>query len=184
MGLDMTKIGNFVTQTPPGPDFEVAAKITLSEDVEGGEANIPGDTGGFTKYGISSKAYPNEDIANMTPQRARYLAKRDYWFPLRADMISSQKIANNLFDFAFHHGVRGVVKKIQILLHWEYGFAGKVDGIMGSQTLSYINQIIAAGQGPASDLHIKLLQRRIQYYLDTAKPNVLKGFIRRASFFF
>ena len=37
---------------------------------EGGYVNNPADPGGETKYGISRRAYPGEDIANMTVERA------------------------------------------------------------------------------------------------------------------
>lgn len=41
--------------------------------------NDPDDPGGETKYGISKRAYPNEDIKNLTPERALELYEKDYW---------------------------------------------------------------------------------------------------------
>lgn len=178
MPIDIKSLGQCVTT---GSLFHIAATITMGE--EGGVANIPGDTGGLTNFGISSTAYPNEDITNMTPARAQFLAQRDYWFPLRADMINCQMIANNLFDFAFHHGVRSVVKKLQFCLVKYFGFTGAIDGLMGNETLTKVNQLIASGQGVAWALHQKLMRMRIEYYVSTAKDNVLKGFINRAALF-
>ena len=46
---------------------------------EGGYVNDPTDTGGETKYGISKRAYPDEDIKELTVERAKELYKKDYW---------------------------------------------------------------------------------------------------------
>ena len=40
---------------------------------EGGYTSGIGDPGGETKYGISKRAYPNEDIRNLSLARARQL---------------------------------------------------------------------------------------------------------------
>ena len=49
--------------------------------------NDPDDPGGLTKYGISKKAYPNEDIANLTLERAKELFRRDYWKVCFCDIL-------------------------------------------------------------------------------------------------
>lgn len=41
--------------------------------------NDPHDPGGETKYGISKKAYPKEDIKNLTEERALEIYEKDYW---------------------------------------------------------------------------------------------------------
>jgi lysozyme family protein len=46
---------------------------------EGGYSNDLDDAGGETNFGISKRAYPNEDIKNMTKERATELYVRDYW---------------------------------------------------------------------------------------------------------
>lgn len=58
-------------------------------DFEGGskQTNDPDDPGGLTKYGISQKAYPNEDITNLTIDRAKALYKRDYWDKVNGDEL-------------------------------------------------------------------------------------------------
>ena len=45
---------------------------------EGGYVNDPKDRGGETKYGISKRSYPGEDIAGMTLGRAKEIYLRDY----------------------------------------------------------------------------------------------------------
>lgn len=58
-------------------------------DFEGGsrQTNDPDDPGGLTKYGISRKAYPDEDIAHLTESRAKELYKRDYWDKVNGDEL-------------------------------------------------------------------------------------------------
>lgn len=170
-----------ITAVTVGSDFKQAWGVT--SDFEGGEVNDPDDPGGHTKYGISKRAYPNEDIGALTPERASHLAQRDYWFPLRLDALNCQMVAGNLFDFALHHGVRGVGKKIQIVLAKYFGFHGVVDGIIGSFTIGYINELLSSSQAAPFALHQALVKSRMEYYLQTAKPKYLEGFIRRATYF-
>lgn len=156
--------------------FEPA--IAISFENEGGYANDPNDPGGETNFGISKRAYPNEDIKGMTVERAKYLYKRDYWYALRLDGLQSQMIANNLFDFAIHHGVRGAVKKWQLAMARDFGFRGAIDGIAGSQTINWANKRILDGE--EVELNAKLVKARVQYYTSSAKPIYLKNFVNRA----
>lgn len=57
--------------------FDKALDFTLRW--EGGYVNDSSDPGGETKFGISKRAYPNEDIKNLTRERAAEIYKRDYW---------------------------------------------------------------------------------------------------------
>lgn len=50
-------------------DFDKAFEIVIGH--EGGYVNNPKDPGGETKYGISKRTYPNEDIRGMTLERAK-----------------------------------------------------------------------------------------------------------------
>ncbi|MBI5843910.1 MAG: hypothetical protein HZB23_04475 [Deltaproteobacteria bacterium] len=45
---------------------------------EGGYVNDPADPGGETRFGISRRAYPNEDIKALTRERAAEIYYRDY----------------------------------------------------------------------------------------------------------
>lgn len=75
--------------------FEKIIQFALQE--EGGYVNHPSDPGGETKYGISKRSYPNEDIKNLTVQRAIEIYRKDYWkdawealgFPLAACMLDT-----------------------------------------------------------------------------------------------
>lgn len=57
--------------------FDAAFGIIVG--IEGGYVNDPKDPGGETKYGISKRRYPSEDIKNLSMERAQFLYRRDYW---------------------------------------------------------------------------------------------------------
>lgn len=79
---------------------------------EGDYVNDPRDPGGETKYGISKRSYPNEDIKNMTLARAKSIYKRDFWDKVRGDELPYD-VAFNLFDGAVNSGVSQAVKWLQ-----------------------------------------------------------------------
>lgn len=83
--------------------FDRAVEFILRE--EGGYNCNPQDPGGETKYGISKRAYPNEDIANLTVDKAKAIYRRDYWNPLGLDSVKFGP-ALVLFDCAVNQGVK------------------------------------------------------------------------------
>lgn len=106
--------------------YEEAVEIILSE--EGGYVHDPTDRGGETKYGISKRAYPEEDIPKLTKARARELYRRDYWDRMRLDEFP-EALRLPVFDFAVNAGTVRAARTIQKL-------AGvKQDGIVGPKTL-------------------------------------------------
>lgn len=46
---------------------------------EGGYDNDPDDPGGTTKFGIDKRSHPQEDIKNLTLERAREIYFVEYW---------------------------------------------------------------------------------------------------------
>lgn len=111
--------------------FELAIQKTLEN--EGLLSNDLSDKGGITKFGISKTSYPDEDIPNLTLDRAKYLYKKDYWNPILGDQISSQEVAETLFDFAVNGGVGTSVKLAQRVIKVDD------DGKMGTNTLKALN---------------------------------------------
>lgn len=107
-------------------NFEVAFEKLIGH--EGGYVNDARDPGGETKYGISKRAYPSEDIAGMTLDRAKQIYRRDYWDAVKADNMPDA-VRFDLFDAAVNSGVRQAVKWLQL--------AAKADpdGILGPRTL-------------------------------------------------
>lgn len=107
--------------------FDRALAFVL--DHEGG-ATLTTDThdpGGTTRYGISQRAYPHEDIINLTEARAREIYQRDYWAPLYcADY--GWPLALALFDTAVNCGVKTAVRLGQKAAGVE------IDGVVGPKT--------------------------------------------------
>lgn len=100
------------------------------EDViglEGGYVNDPVDPGGETKYGISKRAYPDEDIRELTLARAKELYRRDYWDKVKGDMLPTPLDAY-VFDAAVNQGVPAAIKMLQKTL------GVTQDGIFGLDT--------------------------------------------------
>ena len=89
---------------------------------EGGYQNMPQDSANYcpakgkpgsqligTKYGISAiglaqymKRCPTvAEVKNLTPERAREVAKNQYWNPVQGDRIKSQALAHLIFDITY-----------------------------------------------------------------------------------
>lgn len=99
---------------------------------EGGYVNNPADPGGETRYGISRRAYPLENIKAMTLDRAKVLYLHDYWGPAGCDAVPDA-IKFDLFDMAVNSGPVAAIKNLQRAV----GVA--VDGMLGPLTLQAIN---------------------------------------------
>lgn len=101
---------------------------------EGGYVNHPSDPGGETRYGISKRSYPKEDIKRLTRTRAKFLYMVDFWEPIKGDQLPDG-VDLVTMDASVNSGkARGI--------RWLQTAAGmpkpKVDGIMGSKTLAAV----------------------------------------------
>lgn len=92
----------------------------------------PRDPGGATRFGISSRSYPTEDIANMTEARAVEIYHRDFWSPMYLDALPSS-IAAKLLDMAVNLGEPRAVMILQEALCY-LNRSVKIDGKLGPQT--------------------------------------------------
>lgn len=106
--------------------FQRAFDMVISH--EGGLVDDPDDPGGLTKFGISQRAYPGEDIRALTRQRAAELYRRDYWSALKGDQLP-EPLGLCLFDMAVNSGVSQAVRTLQRAIDVP------VDGILGPGTL-------------------------------------------------
>lgn len=112
---------------------------------EGGFTDDPRDRGNWTsgvigkgeckgtKYGISAMAYPNEDIKNMTQERAIELFKKDYWDKCKCDDLPDA-LSIIVSDCAYNSGCSRANKILQKCL------GVTEDGIIGKQTLGAIQK--------------------------------------------
>lgn len=97
-------------------NYEDAFVFTVGE--EGGYVFDPDDPGGETNWGISKRAYPDEDIKNMTKERAMMLAYRDYWLKAGCDKLSLP-LNIVVFDNAYHSGVGAALENLRQYPDWK-----------------------------------------------------------------
>lgn len=152
-------------------DSKIAIAKTLVN--EGGYVNNPNDSGGPTKYGITQRDLPGEDIENLTPERATAYYLENYWKSLYSE-IEVQSVANKIFDLGVLFGVGEAVKLLQIL------FGITSDGVFGPVTLAHVNQT------DATNLLVTYKTAFVTYAIGIAneKPQdreFLTGWIRRVN---
>jgi lysozyme family protein len=135
---------------------------------EGGYVNDPNDPGGETKFGISKRAYPALDIANLRLDEAEDIYRRDYWDRIRGDELSPG-LALAMFDCAVNQGLGTAVKLLQRAL----GVAA--DGIIGPVTL-------AAVRRDPEKAFVEFMAERMQRYAVTGGvKSFSRGWFRRLS---
>lgn len=135
--------------------FDDAFARLVDPQHEGGYSNNPADPGGETKYGLSKRAYPGEDIANMTLDRAREIYRRDYWGPAGCDGLPDL-LKYEMFDLAVNTSAPG--KPTTAIRMLQQAVGATVDGVFGPKTL-----MAAQAANPATALR-RLQALRINYY--------------------
>ena len=110
--------------------FETVVHMVLEH--EGGYVNHPSDPGGETKYGISKRAYPDIDIAELTEDDAADLYKRDYWDRIKGDDLPAG-VACVVMDYAVNSGISRASKALQSVCGIANG-----DGIIGPASLNAV----------------------------------------------
>ena len=151
---------------------------------EGGFANVPGDRGGATKYGVTistwkAQGYDKDgdgdidvnDLKLITPEDAMRICRLNFWNRWKADQINNQSIANILVDWVWGSGKYGITIPQQML-------GVKPDGVVGPKTIAALN-----AQNPR-DFFYKLWQRRKKYLYDIcvnrpANYKFLDGWLNR-----
>ena len=113
-------------------EFDEIIEVVLKH--EGGYVNDPDDPGGETKYGISKKAYPDEDIKELTVERAKELYKRDYWDRFKVDNLPD-RIRHIYFDMCVNMGGGRATKILQEACNSKNSNKIDVDGGIGKDTI-------------------------------------------------
>jgi len=163
--------------------FGSALKKTLH--IEGGLNMDPDDNGNWTgvakgvgelkgtKYGISAAQYPDEDIANMTTERATFLYKRDYWDSLRLDEVKHETLQEKLFDTAVNMGVQTAAILLQKAVNFllSANEAISVDGCVGPKT---IKAVCSLHPGHAFALLAAFNGFRFMRYYEIIQANPIK----------
>ena len=101
---------------------------------EGGYVNDPTDAGGETKYGISKRAYPDEDIKELTIERAKELYKRDYWDRFRVSNLPN-RLRHIYVDMCINMGGGRATKILQEACNSKNANKIDVDGGIGPATI-------------------------------------------------
>ena len=131
------------------------------------EAARQGDPGGETKFGISKRAYPAEDIKNLTLDRAKFLYARDYWAPAGCNEWP-EAIRYEVFDFAVNSGVKRAIMMLQQVVCTE------PDGVIGPKT-----RMAVSAMQPAA-LCARLLGYRLEFMTTLANwPVNSRGWAKR-----
>ena len=137
---------------------------------EGGDVDDPADPGGRTKHGISQRAYPNEDIAAVTPERARVLYERDYWLDDKLFLLAPA-LAYCVFDCNVNSGEARCVKLLQRVL----GLSE--DGELGPVTAGSARG--RADRTGLSELVKEYSKARAEFLIGLNKPRFIKGWLSR-----
>lgn len=149
----------------PEMTFDIAFERLIGH--EGGYVNDPRDPGGETKYGISKRAYPNEDIRGMTLERAKEIYINDYWFMVGCDRAPSAA-RFDLFDMAVNSGVKRAIMTAQEALDVP------VDGVIGPVTLQAMRSM------PGPRFVARFNGARLHYMTELGTwPTFGKGWARR-----
>tara|TARA_Y100000310_G_scaffold334162_1_gene413247 strand:- start:134 stop:637 length:504 start_codon:yes stop_codon:yes gene_type:complete len=155
--------------------------IEIAHKNEGGYVFDPDDPGGETNMGISKRAYPDEDIKNLSVKRAKEIYYDDYWKSSICPELD-EGIAIIYFDAIVHSGNKGASRILQRAINSLMEAEGKepikVDGIAGK-----ITQRNAVYYG--DNLVDKFIIERIQHYASIANRRkasrkFLRGWVNRA----
>lgn len=137
--------------------------------------NVKGDDGGLTKFGVDFRSHPNEDIENLTYERAVEIYRTDYWtkahchelpFPLSLVQV----------DGAVNTGVGQQNKFLQRVAGVDD------DGVYGPKTRDAILGLcVVEGE---KEVALKVIKEREEFYryLAASKPEkekFLEGWLNR-----
>ena len=149
--------------------FEKCIPIILKN--EGGYVNHPHDPGGETKYGIAKRFFPDEDIKNLTIERAKEIYYKHYWLPMALRGIDNEESVLQIFDFGVNAGTRRAIRKAQQILEI------KQDGVCGPITRKAINDY-----GDDFVIHYKIARSNYYEHLAFSRPRLrvfLRGWLNR-----
>lgn len=159
-------------------DFAPAFEAMIRN--EGGYVlhDVPGDRGGQTYAGIARKMNPQWpgwaliDRGQEVPAAmVREFYKVNYWDPIKGDRISSQVVAQTIFDF--HVNAGAVARKLAQLV-----VGATPDGVIGDKTLAALNAYDEAKFVMAYAL-VKIARYRDIVTRDRSQMKFLLGWINR-----
>lgn len=175
--------------------FEYAVGVVLKH--EGVLSTNKNDPGGITKYGISLAFLKhagldvnydgdiNEmDVLAITPSKAKEIYKTMWWDRYQYELINDIDIATKTFDLSVNMGNYAAHKLLQKAINNVTDTKVEVDGIIGKQTLTALNNIINKKQD--EQLLNTMRDLAAQFYINLATKHpllkeFLNGWLRRAA---
>lgn len=146
-------------------DFDRAFELLIGH--EGGYSNDARDPGGETKFGVSKRSYPTEDIKALTLDRAKAIYRKDFWGPAGCDAVPDA-VKFDLFDTAVNSGASRAIKLLQAAV------GALEDGQLGPKTLQAVNSM------PSGTLLARYNGHRLKFMTDTPQwATFSKGWARR-----
>lgn len=143
---------------------------------EGGAkvTNYSADPGGVTKYGISQRAHPTVNVANLTYEQAREIYTKEYLVDTRiAELPVGEQLKEAVLDFAVHSGPATAVKYLQKLVNVSQ------DGKLGEETFKAIKAFKEPELQKALAIQRTLFLAR-QVVAKPTKLSFLIGWLNRA----
>jgi lysozyme family protein len=123
--------------------------------------NVPGDTGGCTKFGIDAADHPGLDIPNLTLDDATAIYRDGEWTQCRCDDLPAG-IDTAVFDCAVNNGVYVSGFLLQRAIAG-CGYSITLDGQIGPVTLGLAATACQAAKWGLID---HMLELRRQHYAD------------------
>ncbi len=102
---------------------------------EKGYVNNSKDPGGETNMGIAKRYHPNEDIKNLTRERANAILYKEVW-----NWNGINRLPREIRGFVFDHGVRTSPQNAIETTHRALGI-NPVGDIIGNTTLNLLQKI-------------------------------------------
>ena len=131
--------------------------------------NDPDDKGGATRYGVDQRSHPNEDIRNLTRDRAAEIYWNEYWTKCKAHLMPFG-VGEVVANISVNAGHSRAAKWLQAIVGVDQ------DGVIGNKTIE------ALGKFQADLVSTLLLQRTEQHYRSISKGRMakfLRGWINR-----
>ena len=120
-----------------------------------------------------------KSFVNMTLAQWEDFLKTLYWDAIYGDNITSQGVAEILFESIWGGGSKNLVIDLQTFLR-KKGFNIAVDGAMGKQTYTALNEYTKKSQKNEADLVKYLTAERLKYLQSLSDwSNYSKGWTRR-----
>jgi hypothetical protein len=143
----------------------VADYIVFSVVDYEGSSHDPEDPGGVTKYGISSRSYPQIDVKSLTRAQAAEIIKKDFYYGLGIDEFKSLRLQHALLHMVVLIGPKAL------------DIANEVED------LEALKQI--TDSSPRLPKILKELKKQYANYLrGLNQPKFVKGWLRRVNYAF